>query len=147
MESRLYSTCSTKVVEFQSLAICKIVSPASKEVEHQPTFHASIRSSEPVSDDEIGVKIPIASFVNPPSQTVSHHISLTDNIVQPVILPTPRLKDQSQMQSSLWPRWTRGLDKDILAVVGAQVIPRVRGEDIGLGINQAPVGTYVEDFT
>lgn len=67
----------------------------------------------------------------------------TNNIIQPVILLIPRLKYQSQMQTTGWLRRTGRLNEDVCSVVALQVVPSVGGEDAGLDVGEAPVTSDV----
>lgn len=40
----------------------------------------------------------------------------------------------------------RRLDEDVRPIVGAEVVPRIGGEDARGGVDEAPVGAYIEDF-
>lgn len=71
----------------------------------------------------------------------------TNNIIHPIILLTPRLQQNPQMQLSRRRLRPRRPYKDILPIVRPEVIPRVGGENIRCGVCGAPVCADVEDLT
>jgi hypothetical protein len=73
-------------------------------------------------------------------------MKLTNNIVQPIILGTPGLKDNTQMQVTIRRLRASSLEEDVGTIISTEVIPSISGKDIGLGINEAPISSYVENL-
>lgn len=92
----------------------------------QLTFQASIRSrlKFPV-DGRPDVNMPIARLnvsnenIHPVHWSLGSDRLHTNDIVQPVILWTPRFKHKPQMQMTIWSFGARCLNEDISTVVGA----------------------------
>lgn len=70
----------------------------------------------------------------------------TNDIVNPVVLFTPRLHDNPQVQIPRFRLGTRRLQEDIFSIMRAKVIACVGRENPRPGVYQAPVSPDIEDL-
>lgn len=67
----------------------------------------------------------------------------SDDVVEPVVVRVARLEEAVQVDGTVLLRGPAGADEDVGAVVGGEVVARVRVEGAVL-VRQAPVGAQVQ---